>query len=340
MKKKVILLTNLGSPDSTSVSDVRSYLAEFLMDEKVIDIPYLPRLLLVRGIIVPFRAPMSAAKYKTIWTQNGSPLIHITNELAKCVSDASGFPTYVCMRYANPTPQAALEKIKQEHPDVDEVILVPLYPHYAMSSYETAVEHVLNMHRKYGYSFKMKVVPPFYQDSMYIDALASSIKPFLEKDYDHILFSYHGVPERHIRKTDPTGTHCLKCDNCCNMDSEAHKVCYRHQVKVTTELVAAQLNIPAEKYSFSFQSRLGRDAWLKPYTAATLREFPSKGKKNIIVVSPAFVSDCLETLEEIQVEGKEDFEKAGGKHYEVVPCLNTNEKWVNTILHLIHKTSA
>nr|MBS0037900.1 ferrochelatase [Saprospiraceae bacterium] len=210
-------------------------------------------------------------------------------------------------------------------------------PHYAMSSYETAVVHVEQTHAKGRFPFKLSVVPPYYKDDQYLSALAESIKPYLERDYDCILFSYHGIPERHLRKTDPTGSHCLKCENCCESPSAAHAFCYRHQVLETTKGVADLLNIPADKYSVSFQSRLGPDKWLEPSTSGELKRFPGDGIKKLIVVCPAFVSDCLETLEEIWVEGKEDFEKAGGETFEVVPCLNLHPKWVKTIDHLIQR---
>ncbi|WP_026475350.1 ferrochelatase [Alkaliflexus imshenetskii] len=335
MSKKVILLTNLGSPDSTAVKDVRKYLNEFLMDERVIDLPYLGRMLLVKGIIVPFRAPRSAAKYKTIWTEEGSPLIVITNDLAVKVAHKTGLPVYICMRYANPTPKAAFQRIALEHPDVTEVILVPLYPHYAMSSYETAVEHVLSTHKRGGYGFQLKVVPPYFNDERYIKALAESIRPFLNSDFDHLLFSYHGVPERHIFKADVTGNHCLKTHNCCETASPAHKKCYRHQVKETTRLVANLVGLSEQRYSISFQSRLGTDQWLGPSTANVLAQLPKDGVKKLVVVCPAFVSDCLETLEEIHEEGRETFIKAGGASYTVIPCLNTNDEWVDAIDDLI-----
>ena len=337
MAHKAILLANLGSPYSTEVKDVKKYLAEFLMDEKVIDIPYLARLLLVRGIIVPFRSPKSAAKYKTIWTDEGSPLIHITKELTKLVEADSGIPSYMCMRYANPTPQKVLAEIAQQHPDLKELVLVPLYPHYAMSSYQTAVEHVIHAHKAGAYPFQLKIVQPYYHDEHYINALAESIKPFIEQPFDHLLFSYHGIPERHLKKTDFTGKHCLSSTDCCTAKSDVHQTCYRHQIIETTMLVAKQLNIPEAKFSFSFQSRLGNDKWLKPYSAQVFKEMPVKGVKHLIVVCPAFVSDCLETLEEVRVEGKEYFEEAGGQTFDVVPCLNTNERWIKTISKLVNE---
>lgn len=337
MAKKVLLIGNLGSPSTPTTKDVRIYLDEFLMDERVIDIPYPLRYLLVKGIIVPFRAPQSTQKYKTIWTKEGSPLINITNQLAALLHKKINMPVYVCMRYANPTPKFALDSIQREHPDVEEVNFLPLYPHYAMSSYETAVEHVKANHVRGGYSFKISVIKPYYNDEKYINALAESIRPYLNEKHDHILFSYHGIPVRHLKKTDPTKNHCAKCDNCCNVSSEAHAVCYRHQVKVTTELVAQHLGLKEGSFSFSFQSRLGSDKWLQPYTAEQLKTFPQKGIKNLIVVSPAFVSDCLETLEEIHVEGKEEFVEGGGEHYVTVPCLNTDALWIEAIDHLLKK---
>ncbi len=336
MATTAVLLTNLGSPDSVEVKEVRTYLNEFLMDERVIDMPYVLRTLLVRGIIVPFRAPKSAAKYKTIWTENGSPLIYISRQVQKKLADVMQLPVELCMRYANPTPAFAMDKLYRENPDLQEVVLVPLYPHYAMSSYETAVEHVKKTHAKGFYPFKLKVVPPFFDDHDYIDSLANSIEPFLEKEFDHLLFSYHGIPKRHVLKTDSTKSHCFSSEKCCSVPSEAHKVCYRHQVMVTTLLVAEKLGLPKEKFSFSFQSRLGADAWLQPYSVEQFKIFPHQGIKKLIVVCPAFVSDCLETLEEIQIEGKEDFMKFGGEEFTVIPCLNEREDWIKTLVRLVN----
>ena len=335
MATKAVLLANLGSPDSFQVKDVREYLLEFLMDSRVLDFHYLARWLLVRGIIVPFRASKSAAKYKTIWTENGSPLIHISRQVRRKVMDAMQIPVELCMRYANPTPAFALEKLYRENPDLKEVVLLPLYPHYAMSSYETAVEHVKQNHKKGNYPFRLKVVPPFYNHPEYIDSLVRSIQPHLKKDFDHLLFSYHGIPRRHVLKTDCTKSHCFSGEDCCTIESKAHEKCYRYQVIETTNLVAKQLGIHKEKFSFSFQSRLGTDAWLQPYSSHQFNNFPKQGIKKLIVVCPAFVSDCLETLEEIKVEGSEDFLRAGGEMFSVIPCLNDGEDWIKTIVSLI-----
>lgn len=327
---------NLGSPDSTAVKDVRKYLNEFLMDERVIDIPFIARALLVRGIIVPFRAPKSAEAYKTIWTKEGSPLVVLTWQLQKALQQKVPEPVAVAMRYGSSSPRQAFDQLLQEHPGLEEVILLPLYPHYAMSSYETAVEYAKEQYAKKSYPFTLSVVKPFYNDKGYIEALAANMKPWLEKEYDHILFSYHGIPERHIRKSDSTGCHCLKVDDCCNTASPAHAHCYRHQVFTTTKLVTAQLGIPTDKYSISFQSRLGK-GWLQPFTDIRLEEMPKEGIKKLLVVCPAFVSDCLETLEEIEERGKESFMKAGGQSYHMIPCLNTHPLWVNTIARWVEE---
>jgi ferrochelatase len=335
MTKKAILLANLGSPDSTNVSDVRRFLREFLMDERVIDIPFFPRWLLVNGIIAPFRAPRSADKYKNIWTDEGSPLIVLTEKLTRKVQEETGLPAYMSMRYGNPTPEAALSQIAQEHPDVEEVVLFPLYPHYAMSSYETAVEHVKNTWKKGPWKFQLKVIAPYYNYPGYIKALAETIRPHLDREYDHLIFSYHGVPERHILKGDTTGHHCLLSPGCCQSSSPAHQKCYRHQVFETTRLVADYLQLSQTEFSISFQSRLGSDKWLGPATADVLAELPSKGIKKLLVVTPAFVSDCLETLEEIQMEGQETFLGAGGESFTAIPCLNFDDNWVKAIGELV-----
>jgi ferrochelatase len=327
---KGIILMNLGSPDSTEVKDVRKYLDEFLMDERVIDKPWLLRALLVKGIIVPFRAPKSAEAYKTIWTEEGSPLVVLTKQLQQELQALISEPVEIAMRYGYPSPKDAYEKLLQREPGIKEVIIVPLYPHYAMSSYETAVEYAKEIYNKNKYPFSISFIKPFYDVPYYLHALAESIRPHLQKEYDQILFSYHGVPGRHIRKSDVTGCHCLQKENCCDVPSPAHEFCYRHQVITTTKKVTEALNIPADKYSISFQSRLGK-GWLTPFTDIRLHELPAEGVKKLLILCPAFVSDCLETLEEIAERGKETFLHAGGETYEMIPCLDTDPLWVKTL---------
>ncbi len=337
--KRGIVLMNLGSPDSTSVKDVRRYLNEFLMDEKVIDVPYVARLLLVKGIVVPFRAPKSAEAYKTIWTPGGSPLIVLTKQLQEELQQLVEEPIEIAMRYGNPTPAEAFENLMKRQPGLEEVIAVPLYPHYAMASYETAVESAKEIHAKNKYPFKLEFIKPFFDEEHYIKAMVENMRPYLKEEYDHILFSYHGIPSRHLRKTDPTGSHCTKVEDCCNVASPAHAVCYRHQCFVTTRLVTEALNVPKEKYSIAFQSRLGK-GWLQPFTDKRLEEMPAEGIKKILILCPAFVSDCLETLEEIDERGKETFMEAGGVSYTMIPCLNTHPLWVETINNWVKEIEA
>lgn len=339
MAKKGIVLMNLGSPDSTEVKDVRRYLKEFLMDEKVIDVPYLLRAFLIHGIIVPFRAPKSAEAYKTIWTKEGSPLVVLTKQLQKALQLKVDEPVAIAMRYGNPTPKVAFDALLKSNPDLEEVLAIPLYPHYAMSSFETAVESAKEVYEQNKYPFKLKFLQPFYNEPNYIKALAENIRPYLEKEHDHILFSYHGIPGRHVRKSDTTGCHCLKVENCCEVASPAHAHCYRHQVFTTTRLVMEQLNIPKDKYSISFQSRLGK-GWLEPFTDIRLVEMPNEGIKKLLILCPAFVSDCLETLEEIDMRGKEEFLGAGGESFTMIPCLNTNPLWVDVLANWVKDYTA
>ena len=335
--KRAVVLMNLGSPDSTEVKDVRRYLNEFLMDERVIDKPWLLRAFLVKGIIVPFRAPKSAEAYKSIWTAEGSPLIVLSEQLRSALDQQLDEPVVIAMRYGNPSPQKAYDDLLAKNPNLEEVVLVPMYPHYAMSSYETAVEYAKEQHKKGRYQFKLTTIKPYYDNEEYLEALTESMKPYLQGEYDHILFSYHGVPERHIYKGDVTGQHCLKVANCCETPSPAHQYCYRHQCLVTTKLVTERLGIPPDKWTMSFQSRLGREEWLKPYTATKLEELPKAGVKKLLVVCPAFVSDCLETLEEIAEEGKETFLHAGGESFQMIPCLNVHPLWVGALAKWVNE---
>ncbi|RYY61092.1 MAG: ferrochelatase [Chitinophagaceae bacterium] len=329
--KRAVILMNLGSPDSTEVKDVKRYLNEFLMDARVIDKPWLVRNLLVRGIIVPFRAPKSAEAYKQVWTDAGSPLIVLSQQLAAALDGEVEEPVVIAMRYGTPSPRQVFDLLQAQHPDLEQVLLVPMYPHYAMSSYETAVEYAKEQHKEGRYRFRLDYIRPYYNNEEYLHALCASIRPYLESDYDQILFSYHGVPERHIYKGDITGQHCLKSGNCCDVPSAAHQYCYRHQCWATTKEVVRRLGIPEGKWGFSFQSRLGRDPWLQPYTAQRLSELPKEGVNKVVVACPAFISDCLETLEEIAGEGKELFLHAGGESFTMIPCLNVHPLWVQAL---------
>jgi protoporphyrin/coproporphyrin ferrochelatase len=329
--RRGIILMNLGSPDSNSVKDTRKYLNEFLMDERVIDSSWLLRFFLVRFIIAPFRAPKSAHAYRKVWTPEGSPLIVLSKQLQEALQKVVTENVELAMRYGSPSPRKAFDNLLKKEPRLEEVVLVPLYPHYAMSSYETAVEYAKKIHKRFNYPFKLTTLKPYYNQADYVFALTEHIRPWLVEPYDHILFSYHGIPERHLKKSDPTGNHCLEIANCCGTASSAHGQCYRHQCLQTTKLVTDRLPLPKDKFSYSFQSRLGREEWLKPYTDFRLEEMPKEGIKKLLVICPAFVSDCLETLEEIAIRGKESFLQAGGESFKMIPCLNTDPLWVKAI---------
>ncbi|WP_440880585.1 ferrochelatase [Tenacibaculum sp. C7A-26P2] len=328
---KGVLLVNLGSPNSTDPKDVKKYLGEFLMDERVIDLPLWLRTFLVKGIILNTRPKKSAKAYKKIWWKEGSPLIVLSERLQKKVQQKTELPVALAMRYGNPSLKNGLQELYDK--GVKEVLLIPLYPQFAMATTETITVLAEKLRQQFFQDLTIKDIPAFYNKPEYIKALSNSIKDYLsDKDYDHLLFSYHGVPERHIRKSDITKSHCKIDGSCCNTPSKAHKYCYRHQCYQTTKNVINELKLDDKKVSTSFQSRLGVDPWLQPYTDRTIVKKAEKdGIKNLAIVTPAFVSDCLETLEEIAMEGKEEFIEAGGKNFYTVPCINDNEEWVNVL---------
>ncbi|MES2766048.1 MAG: ferrochelatase [Bacteroidota bacterium] len=331
--KKAILLVNLGSPDSTSVPDVRKYLAEFLMDGRVLDSNPIVRTMVVYLAILPKRPKESAHAYETIWWPEGSPLKVISARVQKLLKEKTELPVGLAMRYQNPSIEAGITELLKENPQLEEIILVPLYPQYAMSTTETVMEKAQEVLKKLKSNVKLNVIPPFYNNAEYIAAMVESAKDFL-KEYDHVLFSYHGIPERHVLKTDPTGNHCLQSVECCNIPSPAHEYCYRHQCFEVTKSFVKAAGIPEGKYTNSFQSRLGRTPWLKPYTDFVLKELPQKGVKKLLVLCPAFVSDCLETLEEIAIRGKEDFLEAGGEEFTFIPCMNEHPAWIEALKNL------
>jgi len=326
---KAILLVNLGSPDSPSVPDVRRYLNEFLMDGRVIDVPWILRRLIV-GIVLISRPKESGHAYSTIWTPEGSPLIVSSRHSRELLQKRVDVPVELAMRYQNPSIESAIQNLKAK--GATEVLLIPLFPHYAMSSYETAVVRVKELAEKIDPAMKIVVQPPYYERADYITALAASMGKHLAGGFDHLLFSFHGIPERHIKKSDPTRSHCLKVPDCCHTPCEAaHEVCYKHQCIVTAGKCAKAAGVPEGKWSVSFQSRLGRDPWLKPYTDFEFERLAKEGVQRILVMCPAFVSDCLETLEEIRIRGMETFVEAGGKELEQIPCLNDHPLWIDTL---------
>jgi protoporphyrin/coproporphyrin ferrochelatase len=332
---KGVLLVNLGSPESPTPKDVKPYLDEFLMDRFVIDVPFLLRALLVRGIILQTRPKKSAEAYSRIWTKEGSPLIVISKKMHQSVQQLVDIPVALAMRYGTITIMKGLQELKDK--GVKEVMLFPLYPQHAMASTTTILVLAEELRAKHFPEMKFTNIPAFYNKKDYIKVLAESIKNHLKDfNYDHLLFSYHGIPKRHIRKTDVTKSHCKIDGSCCNTPSPAHEFCYRHQCYETTKQVVEYLEIPKDKYSQTFQSRLAGDKWLTPYTDVEINKMPKKGIKNLAVVTPAFVSDCLETLEEIAMEANHEFKKNGGENFMAIPCLNSEEDWCKLVAKWIN----
>lgn len=338
MSKRAVLLVNLGSPASTAVPDVRRYLDEFLGDERVIDRPAQPfRSILVHRIIIPRRAPKSAHAYEQIWTKEGSPLIVISRSVRDKLAAALGpdIPVYLAMRYGEPSIAAVMAKISAD--GVDELLLIPQYPHYAMSSWETVVVRVYEEAARLTPKLRVETVQPFYEDADYIDALHAVTAPYLAEPHDYVLFSYHGIPMRHLRKADSSNAHCLTVDDCCNTCSPAHATCYRAQCLATTRALASRLGLAPERYSVSFQSRLAGEPWLSPYTDHELERLAKSGEKRLLILCPAFLADCLETLEEIRGEGKETFLQAGGESFTQIPCLNDQPPFIDFLAKRVRR---
>jgi ferrochelatase len=330
MSSRAVLLVNLGSPDSTSVEDVSAYLREFLGDERVIDKPaWAPaRRFLVNRIIIPKRAPNSAEAYREVWTEQGSPLILTSQAVQEKLAASLGpdTPVYLAMRYRRPSIASVLEQMQAD--GITEVLLFPQYPHYAMSSWETVVVKVYEEAARFAPTMKIDCVQPFYEDADYIEALHEVSAPYLQDPDAYVLFSYHGIPERHLRKGDASHAHCLTVDDCCNTCSAAHAMCYRAQITKTTQALVQRAGLAAGRWSIAFQSRLVGEPWLSPYTDKELLRLAAAGEKKMVVLTPAFVADCLETLEEIAGEAKEDFLGAGGIEFQHVPCLNDQPAYI------------
>jgi protoporphyrin/coproporphyrin ferrochelatase len=331
MSKPGVLLVNLGSPDSPRVADVRRYLREFLMDGRVLDAPYAIRFLVVHGLILPFRPRRSAEAYEKIWTPEGSPLIATSRKVRQTLQARVPVPVELAMRYQNPSIPVGLDHLLRQ--GVEELLLVPLFPQYAMSSYETAVERVKGALRQREARVSLTVQPPCFDHPDYVEALVASAAEDLGRPYDHLLFSFHGLPERHMRKADPTGGHCLRGVDCCRTPSPAHATCYRAQCFQTVAAFVKRAGVSS--YSVSFQSRLGREPWLAPYTDHELIRLAESGVRRLLVICPAFVADCLETLEEIGLRGRDAFLSAGGTDLRLVPCLNEHPLWIRALENMV-----
>jgi protoporphyrin/coproporphyrin ferrochelatase len=327
MQKNAVLLVNLGSPDSTSTPDVRRYLKEFLSDDRVLDTPKAIQQFVLNCFILPTRPKRSAEAYKKVWKAEGSPLVVTSQNIQTLLQERIDDHVELAMRYGKPSIPNAIANLKAK--GITRLLLVPLYPHYAMSSYETVVVKVMEEVAKQMPELAVETVQPFYKEPDYIEALYQSAKPYLESGYDHLLFSYHGIPVRHLTKADSSKAHCQVVNDCCSTCSPAHSTCYKAQVLATTNAFVERAGISKDHYSVSFQSRLGREPWIEPFTDHVLPELAKSGKKRLLVIMPAFVSDCLETLEEIAMEGKEMFIEAGGDSFVAIPCMNEHPAWID-----------
>ena len=331
---KQILLVNLGSPKSLSKSDVREYLKEFLSDDYVMDLPKILQQFILRAFILPFRPSKTKEAYEKIWEKEGSPLIINTQKIATSLSEKTGWKVDIAMRYQEPSIREKVKKYKQRK--INEVIVIPLYPHHAMSTTKTTNIEIDKIVSEEYPNLKVRYIEPFYNDPRYINALSHSIKPYLN-DLDKLVFSYHGIPERHLTKGDVVGDHCMKVENCCDINCKSSQSCYRSNVLATSKLTADQLELTDNQWMVSFQSRVSimGPAWLKPYTDIEIDKLGENGMEKIGVVCPSFIADCLETLEEIEMQAKESFIESGGKELVYIPCLNNNPEFINALESII-----
>ncbi|AQG80172.1 ferrochelatase [Spirosoma montaniterrae] len=333
--KTGVLLVNLGTPDSPSVSDVRKYLREFLMDGRVIDIPFIPRFLLVNGIIAPFRAPKSAKTYKEVWTENGSPLKYYGEVNERQLQQALGhaYVVRLAMRYQSPSIDAGLSEFQRL--GLTDIIVIPLFPQYASATTGSVYEKVMDVLKTWQVIPQVRFVNRFLEHPKFIEGFVQLGRKYMaDYEYDHFLFSYHGLPERQIRKGDITKSVC-QLGECCGSLRADNQHCYRAQCFETTRRLVRELGIPEGKYTTCFQSRLGRDPWIQPYTEDTIRKLAKDGIKSVLAFSPAFVADCLETTIEVGEEYKELFEELGGQHWQLVESLNDSPLWVETLVDLV-----
>lgn len=331
-KKVATLIINLGSPESPSTKDVRKYLTQFLNDKRVIDISGIFRFILVNFFIVPFRAPKSAKIYQELWTEKGSPLILYSNAVQSLLQEKlkNKSEVFLAMRYGNPSIEAVLNNIKSKN--FDKIIIIPLYPQHASSSTGTVMEEVMRIISKWWVIPELSIISQFYDDALFIQAWKEIGEQFPHENYDHIVFSYHGLPERQLDKVYENDI-CVNND-CENEITEKNKFCYKATSYATTRLIAQSLNIPKNKYTVSFQSRLD-NKWVKPYSDQVIRDLATNGMKKILVFSPAFVSDCLETIIEINHEYKDIFISNGGAELQMVPSLNTHSTWISCLENMV-----
>jgi ferrochelatase len=330
--RRGVLLVNLGSPDAPTPGAVRRYLREFLGDPRVLDIPSLPRRLLLEGAILPFRPRRSAAAYAKIWTPEGSPLIAHGRALRDALRKELGddWSVELAMRYGVPSIDAAFDRLAAA--DVERVVVVPLFPQYASASTGSALDAVYSAAAERHNVAPLAVLPSFYAEPGFVRAVAAVARELPEEQWpDHLLISFHGLPERQVRKSDPTGAHCLASPSCCDAIGAANRFCYRAHCAATARALAKALGLGPQHWTLSFQSRLGRTPWIRPYTDEVLPELYERGVRRLAVVCPSFVADCLETLEEIGIRAREQWLELGGETLTLIPCVNAHPLWVEAL---------
>ena len=332
-KNEGVLLINLGSPKELSKKSVRQYLRVFLSDDNVVDLPKFFQQFILRLFILPFRPKNTLEAYEKIWTKEGSPLIISTESIANKLTEKTGWNVEYAMRYEEPSIEKALHKFKEN--EINKIYVISLYPHNAMATTVTTELETRNVAMNISNDFELIFTKPFFDNEEYINAMVNSIRPYVEnKSYDKIIFSYHGIPKRQAKKTDQTGEHCFSTSNCCEVKNDGSKDCYRSHTRIASDLTAKKLGLEDDQWEIAYQSRIG-PGWLTPFTDKRLAKLPEEGIDNIAILCPSFISDCLETLEEIDIRGRETFLKAGGKKMTYIPCLNDSEDTINLLENLV-----
>ncbi len=333
-----VLLINLGTPEAPRSGPVRKYLREFLSDPRVLDINPVGRKLLLEGVILPLRPQKSAAAYRKIWTERGSPLLVESLALVEKVREALGaeVPVELGMRYGNPSIASALGRLSAAR--TSRLVVAPLYPQYSSAATGSSLEEVYRITGAFEVVPNLSVLPPFYADPGFLDAFARQGEPVLARDRpDHVLFSFHGLPERQVKRSDPTAAHCLRSASCCDRMVDANRDCYRAQCFATARALAHRLGLAQGRFTVCFQSRLGRTPWIRPYTDQVIPELAARGMRRLAVICPAFVADCLETLEEIGLRARDQFLSLGGESLSLVPSLNASPAWVSALTALVRR---
>ena len=332
-KNEGVLLINLGSPKELSKKSVRQYLRVFLSDDNVVDLPKFFQQFILRLFILPFRPKNTLEAYEKIWTKEGSPLIISTESIANKLTEKTGWNVEYAMRYEEPSIEKALHNFKNN--EINKIYVISLYPHNAMATTVTTELETRNVAMNVSNDFELIFTKPFFDNEEYINAMVNSIRPYVEnKSYDKIIFSYHGIPKRQAKKTDETDEHCFSTSNCCEIENDGSKDCYRSHTRIASDLTAKKLGLEDDQWEIAYQSRIG-PGWLTPFTDKRLAKLPEEGKNNIAILCPSFISDCLETLEEIDIRGRETFLKAGGKNMTYIPCLNDSEDTINLLENLV-----